>query len=251
MDHRLYGQLREIEGRHWWFRGRRRILLAALEQLDIRATQVLDCGCGAGSNLDLLEARYPRQGLLGVDIEREPLRYCAADHALSVAQADLSELPFAEASFDLVAALDAIEHVADDERALAEMFRVCRPGGHLLVTVPAFPVLWGNIDDAGHHFRRYRRAQLVERVCAAGFEPRLVRYFNFLLFPPIAAIRLAARLRPVRSGDTTRTDFDVVKEGPLNELLTRLFGLEARLLGWPLPFGVSLLMVAQKADPAG
>ena len=253
MDRRLYKQLREIERNHWWFRGRREILLAALRRLDVRAERVLDCGCGAGTNLDLLEDRYPRQGLLGIDIEREPLEFCAEERPVPVTQADMSELPFGSGSFDLVAALDAIEHVPDDARALSELYRVCRPGGTLFATVPAFPLLWGNIDEVGHHYRRYRREQLVERVRAAGFEPQLVRYFNFLLFPPIAAIRIAARLLPGHEdeSETVRSDFDIVKEGPVNELLARLFGLEARLLGLSLPFGVSLLLIARKPETAG
>jgi len=253
MDRRLYKQLREIERNHWWFRGRRAIFLAALDRLAVRGSTILDCGCGAGSNLDVLRARYPDAAIYGIDIEREPLEFLREERSLPVNQADAARLPFLPASFDLVAALDAIEHVEDDERALAELYRVCKPGGTLLLSVPAFPFLWGNIDEVGHHYRRYRRAPLVAQVERVGFEIRFVRFFNYLLFAPIAAVRLAMRLRPTRhdrdddeSAEELRSDFDLVKSGPLNSLLARLFSLEAGLLGLAPPFGVSLLLVARR-----
>ena len=256
MDRRLYKQLREIERSHWWYRGRRDILLAALERLDIRAERVLDCGCGAGSNLDVLAARFPEARILGIDIEKDPLEFCHAERSMPVGQADAAQLPFEAESFDFVAALDTIEHVETDGNALCELHRVCRPGGSLFLTVPAFASLWGNIDEVSHHFRRYRRAPLVRGVEAAGFEVQLVRYFNTLLFPPIAAVRLSTRalkrLRGGRSADdgerTLRSDFDLVKDGPLNEALARVLGFERSLLDWSFPFGVSLLLVGRRVD---
>jgi SAM-dependent methyltransferase len=252
VDRRLYSQLRDIESSHWWFRGRRRILLAALDRLAVEAGDVLDVGCGAGTTLELLAERFRGARLLGIDRERDPLRFCRADRAAPVVQADAECLPFAAGCFDLVLALDALEHFADDAAALAEAHRVLRPGGVVVATVPAFGFLWGNVDDLGHHHRRYRRAGLLARVEAAGFQVRLVRYFNTLLFAPIAAVRLSARAfgrRARRADEPIRSDFDLVKRGPVNDALAALFGLESRLLGLPAPFGVSLLVVAER--PAG
>ena len=250
MDRRLYAPLRELERSHWWFRGRRRILLAALDRADVRAHTILDVGCGAGTNLELLAERFPGASVHGIDFERDPLRSCAADRHLSVSQADATRLPFRSASFDLVTALDALEHFADDAAALGELHRVCRPGGTLLVTVPAFDWLWGNVDELGHHHRRYRRRELVARVEAAGFAPVLDRYFNSLLFPGIAAVRLLARLRPQRRDtERLRSDFDWGGSGPLAGLLERVLGVEAHLLGIRLPFGVSLLCLARRRNP--
>ena len=177
MDPRLFGQLHEIEATHWWFRGRRKIVAAVLDRIGGEPRAILDVGCGVGTNLDLLAERYPGARLHGIDVERDPLRFCRGDRDVPVCQADASALPFASASFDLVAALDTLEHVADDGAALREFLRVLRPGGALLLTVPAFPALWGNVDDLGHHFRRYRRRELVERVAGAGFRagPRALR----------------------------------------------------------------------------
>ena len=249
MDPRLFGQLHEIEATHWWFRGRRRIVAAVLDQLRIAPRAILDVGCGVGTNLDLLAECFPGARLHGIDVERDPLRYCRGDRDVPVEQADASALPFASASFDLVAALDCLEHVEDDGAALREFLRVLRPGGTLLLTVPAFPALWGNVDDLGHHFRRYRKRELVERVASAGFRVDLLRFINVLLFPPIAAIRLLAKAcrgrRPARAGDL-RSDFDLVRGGPLNSLLAGIFASEAALLRWRLPFGVSLLCTATR-----
>jgi SAM-dependent methyltransferase len=247
VDPRIYPPLRELERTHWWFRGRRRILTAALDRLGVRAGRVLDVGCGAGANLELLGEREPGARLVGMDVEREPLRFCREDRRTSVCQADALHLPFAGGSFDLVAALDALEHFEDDAAALRELHRVCRPGGTLLATVPAFPALWGSVDELGHHHRRYRRHELLARVRAAGFEVVLDRFFNFWLFPGIALVRLLSRLAPSRrDSGGVRSDFDWVRSGPLAVLLERILGAEAALLGVRLPFGVSLLCIARR-----
>jgi len=246
MDPRIYGQLRQIEATHWWFAGRRHIIAAVLGRLAIRPRSVLDVGCGAGTNLELLATLHPASARVGIDIEREPLVYCRIDRAAPVLQADVRHLPFAGSAFDLITALDTLEHVEDDAAVLRELFRTCRPGGTLLLTVPAFPFLWGNVDDLGHHYRRYRRHELAERVTRAGFSIRLLRFMNYLLFPPIAAVRCASRLIAPRkpAHDGIRSDFDLVKSGPLNTILSRFFSLEARLLALAPPFGVSLLCAA-------
>jgi len=261
VDPRIYARLREIERTHWWFRGRRRILLAALERAGVGrggafgsdsgpgpgVAAILDVGCGAGANLELLAERFPGSRVHGIDVESEPLRACRADRGLAVAQADAGRLPFAAGCFDVVAALDALEHLADDAAALREIQRVCRPGGALVATVPAFDWLWGSVDDLGRHYRRYRRDELRARVEAAGFEVVLERYFNFWLLPGIAAIRLLARVLPKRAdSERVRSDFDWVSGGALGSLLERILGSESRLLGVRLPFGVSLLCIARR-----
>lgn len=249
MDPRIYRQLREIESTHWWFVGRRRILLVMLDRMNIEAGSILDVGCGAGTNLDLFARRYPNSSLHGIDVELEALRFCRAERVLPVYRADVARLPFKDRAFDLISALDTLEHVADDLGTLRELFRVCSVGGTLLLTVPAFPFLWGSVDKVGHHYRRYWRKELIEKVVAAGFVIRTLRFFNCLLFPPIVAVRLAGRLVPDRNvvaDQPVWTDFDVVKSGPLNTLLARLFSLEASLLAIKPPFGVSLLCVGER-----
>ena len=247
MDHRWYKQLQELEQTHWWFAGRRRFLSSVIDRLEIRADAILDVGCGAGTNRLFLAEHFPNQAIHGIDIEIDPLRFCRSEEPVPVYRADLLDLPFRSESFDLVCALDSLEHVDDDRRALRELRRVCRPGGVLLATVPAFQFLWGNVDRVGDHRRRYTSGQLLERISESGFSVRFSRYFNYLLFPPIAAIRILARVLPspdVVSDDAVKTDFDLVKGGPVNALLTHIFSLESKLLGLAVPFGVSVLCVA-------
>ena len=158
---------------------------------------------------------------------------------------DGSTLPFEANAFTLVTTLDVLEHIDDDRGMLAEMHRVLAPGGTLLVTVPAFPFLWGAQDEISHHKRRYRRRELRERVEGAGFELRKLTYFNTLLFPPIAAIRAP---RPYRGRPhQLRSDFEMTRPGRLNAVLAKIFAAEGPLIArMNLPVGVSLLAVATR-----
>jgi SAM-dependent methyltransferase len=234
-----------IEDRHWWFVGRRRIILSLLDAAIGAAGQegrrVLDVGCGTGTMLSYLE-RYGEPS--GVEADVQAIELCRSRGITGVQLADPPPLPFEDGRFDLVTALDVLEHVDDDERLLVEMRRVLRPGGVALVTVPAFPALWGTQDVISHHKRRYRARELRERVLAAGLEPARTTYFNTLLFPPIAALRLVRRLRPAPAG--SRSDFELTREGRINDILAAAFGFEARLLSvLDLPFGVSLACLAR------
>ena len=118
----------------------------------------------------------------------------------------LEALPFPEHSFDLITCLDVIEHTPHDRPALAELLRVCRPGGFMLVTVPAYPGLWSAHDEANHHYRRYSRRSLREAVVAAGWRLTRMSSFNSLLLAPAAAVRLAQRRRGATNGYTNGLD---------------------------------------------
>jgi SAM-dependent methyltransferase len=243
METEFYAEYSARENRHWWFIGRRQILLRTIERwTTVRDGAVLDFGCGTGGMLPYLE----RFGTVSaVDGDEQAVAFCYQRGRVEVQHVPPGEpLPFADASFDLVTSFDVLEHVEDDLAALGELARVLRPGGRLAVTVPAFMMLWGDQDAISHHFRRYRWRQLCEGLGATGLEPLHHSYFNSVLFPPIAVIRLGRRvLRPPRAD---RTDFRL---GPrvLNGLLARLFAAEAPLVARrSLPFGVSLLAIARR-----
>ncbi len=153
-------------------------------------------------------------------------------------------LPFADAQYDLLTLLDVIEHIDDDRAALVESRRVLKPGGTVLIMVPAYTWMWGRQDEIAHHKRRYTRPRLVSLLADSGFEVLRATYFNTLLFPPIAAIRLARR---VIGDDAETSDFELSRPGPLNTLLARAFSFEARLLDRVrFPFGVSVLVIARR-----
>lgn len=181
----------------------------------------------------------------GIDADEAAVRLSRKRGIEEVEHVPEGPLPFEDASFDLVTALDVIEHVDDDRGLILELRRVLAPGGTLLVTVPAFGFLWGPQDEISHHKRRYRAPELGERLCSAQLDVARVSYFNALLFPPIAAIRV---LRPHRPGSPgLRSDFEMTKPGLLNSVLARVFAAEAPVVARVnLPVGVSILALATR-----
>ncbi len=242
----FYPEYYEVEGRHWWFRGRSRIVTEAIASLELPApARILDFGTGTGAMLAELRRFGDAQG---VDADEQAVAFCHARGERRVSRLESNALPFADASFDLVTTLDVLEHIDDDRAALAEIARVLKPGGRMVATVPANPWMWGAQDEVSQHFRRYTATTLRAAIADGGFELERLTHFNTLLFPPIAAIRLLRRLRP--PADEPRSDFQAAGgEGALGRLLAGVFGLEARWLRHAgLPFGVSLLAVARPAE---
>lgn len=184
----------------------------------------------------------------GVDIDEEAVGYCHERGLLDVSLGEATRLPFDDDTFDLVTALDVIEHLDDDVAALREIRRVLRPGAHVLVTVPAHRFMWGDQDEVNMHKRRYVAAEIRDRLTATGFEPLRVSYINALMFPPIAAVRLIRRLQHRLWPPTEyRSDFRYPAPGPLNFLLAAIFGAEAPIVRRVnIPFGVSIMALARK-----
>lgn len=241
MERATYEHEARLERTHWWFRGRRKILRRILARLDLPSgARVLDLGCGTGANGPVLaeDGRF----VVGVDASPVPLGFGARGHAGRL-RGDALRLPFADASFDLVVALDVLEHIDDDHAAARELGRVARPGASLIVFVPALQILWGLQDDVSHHKRRYDRAGIMATVRAGGFTVERTTFFNSLLFPPILAARLAMRVRRPAAVESENQI-----GGPLtNALLGGIFGLEAPLLDRiDLPIGVSLACIARR-----
>ena len=242
MEPSFYAEYFEIEDRHWWFVGRREVILRVLGAAGARGP-VLDVGTGTGTMLRHLERFGEVQG---IDADPEAIRFCHERGERRVRHVPPGPLPFAGQEFGLVTALDVVEHIADDGAALREVARVLEPGGRALLTVPAFPALWGRQDEIAHHVRRYRARDLRALVGGAGLELEKLSYFNTALFAPIAAIRLARRVVPERG--ELRSDFDLTRPGRLNAALSRIFAAEAPLVArGRLPVGVSLLALARKA----
>jgi len=225
---------------HWWHRGRRRIVEAELEAMAIpHGAALLDAGCGSGHVLDLL-SKYGHAIGIDPDAHSVGLTRSRGHDALV---AGLPALPFDDGAFAVTTCLDVLEHLGDDTTALAELERVTAPAGALLVTVPAYQTLWSSHDVANEHVRRYD-ARRLRRVCAqAHWHVERITYFNSLLLPPAAAVRLAERLRrrPRRPGVS---DLDLTPRA-INGLLELPLRLEAAWLrsGYRLPAGLSLLAV--------
>lgn len=245
MQQHTYAILYEVEETHWWYRGRRRILSYFINQVcnqvKDRQPQILDVGCGTGANLMMLGEFGDAHG---IDISHDALAFCKARGLERVRLGAAEKLPYEDGTFDLVTALDVIEHLDDDLAGLKEMRRVLRVDGHALLFVPAFMFLWGVQDDVSNHRRRYRKQQLLKVIREAGFEVERATYANITFFAPILLVRTFMRLLGIK----TSTENNIGMSS-LNRTLGWILGSEATWLKYMnLPFGVSALCVARRVD---
>ena len=240
------------EDLHWWFATRTWSLLSLLDaNMPRRDGDVLDIGCGAGNMIHHL-SRYGR--VKGVEVDARPVAMAQA-RGYDVRQGDATRgIPFPDASFDLVTALDVIEHVDEDEAILREAGRVLKPGGILAVSTPAFQWLWSYNDEINGHKHRYSSRELRERVARAGLRVRRITFGFFLVFPMSAPLillrnRLGAK-KDLRSHHLSQDEYQVEMEpvSPwLNTLLRGVGRVEAALVSRVnLPIGTSLMVVAEK-----
>jgi SAM-dependent methyltransferase len=249
MDARLMKATLELDDRHWWYRGRRRIIRAELDRLGLApGARILDAGCGSGRTLQELVAYGEVQG---IELDPGAAELASSRGVGEVRIGRLEELPWEDAQFDLITCLDVIEHTPDDRVTLRELRRVSKPGGVLLVTVPAYQALWSTHDVANHHYRRYSRGQMRAAAGEAGWRVRRMTSFNGLLLGPAAAVRLAERRRLSQPVADHKPNVTLGPEW-LNAVLEQPLRLEARWLasGRSMPAGLSLLAVLQNPGPA-
>jgi SAM-dependent methyltransferase len=233
-----------LEGEHWWFRARRVILRDLLAQLKWpQRPRILEIGVGPGYNL--LEVYPPDARLEGVEPDQGLARLAAKRSPAAVFQAPIDQLPpeIQDGCYDCVTMFDVLEHIRDDAGALRIVHRKLRPGGRVVLSAPAYQWLWGQQDIVNQHCRRYTLRAIREKLQAANFSVERMTYFNMFLFPPIATIRLAARL--ARCQPAAEGDFRYVPTSS-NAALFCLFASERiflRLLNFP--FGVSVFATAR------
>ena len=238
MERIVYDRMAELDERHWWYRARREVL-ADLIRRKIRLPahpRILEIGCGTGHNLMMLK----RFGSVdGVEIDDAARAIASSRLGHAVKDAPLPALAgIDERAYDLVAILDVLEHVEADRAALVSMAGKLKPGGRILLTVPAHPWMWSAHDEVNHHKRRYTKKSFRAVVHDAGLELELLTYFNSLLFPVAAAARLAGRMTGNKDSD------DALPPGPVNKLLEAIFRAEAYAIGrLPFPPGLSLAAI--------
>jgi SAM-dependent methyltransferase len=242
MDRAVYERMAEIDGDHWWFSARRKIIGSLIrKQINPPANaRILEVGCGTGSNIELLrqfgvvEAIEPDDGARALAIARTgaPIQGGLLPDGVKLE----------DGVYDMIVLLDVLEHIPDDFTALQALRPKLKAGGKLLLTVPAMPWLWSAHDVAHHHQRRYTAKTLDTVVMAAGFRVRHRSFFNTILFPLIVAARGVGRVTGREGGD------DAMPPRAINAVLERLFAMERQWVSrFSFPFGVSLGLVAEPA----
>ena len=241
MDRIVYDRMAAHDTTHWWYRARRDILahyVARYAGLP-KDARILEIGCGTGHNLPMLSVFGEVDAIEIDDAARE---IASARLGKPVGTAPLPELSgVARGSYDMVAVLDVIEHIEDDVAALKAMGDALKPGGKILIAVPAHAWMWSAHDVVNHHKRRYSKKTLDAAIRAAGLTHNGLRWFNSLLFPVAVAARIVGKLRGKDDSD------DSPPAKPLNTALGAVFALERHLLGRvPMTPGLSLITLAGK-----
>ena len=239
MERVVYEQMAELDQRHWWYRARRKVLAALIARLGAppKDATILEIGCGTGHNLPML-GQFGNVDALELD---DQARHIAESRlgkkALSAPLPELKGVKLKH--YDLIGAFDVIEHIADDSAALASIAKRLKPGGKLVITVPAHPWMWSAHDVVNHHQRRYSKRALKALVQSSPLRLDRIGYFNSLLFPLAVAERMASKARGKDQADLK------LPVAPLNAALEAVFASERYLAGrMPLPPGLSLFAVA-------
>ncbi len=240
MERIVYDRMAELDTRHWWYRARREVLAALIRRAvkPPKDARILEIGCGTGHNLGML-------GQFGhvdaIELDQAARDVASARLGRPVTGARLPELEgVPDAAYDMVALLDVLEHVEEDRESLRSIARRLKPGGAILITVPAFQWMWSAHDVVNHHQRRYSKRTLNAAIADAGLKAEFVGYFNSILFPLAAAARLAGRLTGKEESD------DKLPPAAINTVFETLFGLERHAIA-RLPFtpGVSIAAVVR------
>jgi len=235
----LYEDMYKTEEKHWWHRAKRRIVGRFITSYcHEKNPNILDVGCGTGKNMDALQ----KQGdVWGIDISQEALLYCKKRGLTQIKKGSAENIPFDSEIFDVVCALDVLEHV-DDISAVKEIKRIIKNNGYIIITVPAFDWLWSKWDEVLHHKRRYTKETLSELLRAEGFTIKKNTYMHSFLVVPIFLMR-KIKERQKKHYDS---DFQINNNG-MNIFFSGLSKLEQWWINrYDMPFGTSVLCIAQK-----
>lgn len=239
-----FDELAPLEAKNFWFRSRNQLIIWALGRYFQGVESFLEIGCGTGYVLSGLEHAYPGLCLSGSEIFSNGLNYAKGRvKRCRLFQMDARNIPF-EGEFDVIGAFDVLEHIAEDERVLSEMYRAVKPGGGIIITVPQHAFLWSQADERACHVRRYSARDLKHKVQHAGFTVARVTSFVSLLLPLMMLSRIRMR-NPDRSYDRLA---ELKISGFTNQLLGKVLDLERALIrmGVSFPVGGSLLLMARK-----
>lgn len=243
MEHQEYSTMFELENDYWWFVARRQLVqeIVKNEASHSKEPKIFDVGCGTGANL----AAFSQYGKsFGIDMATEAIKFCRSRGLNNLVISKVESLAYLSESFDVITALDVLEHIDDDLTAMKELHRVCKNGGTLLVTVPAYGFLWSEHDEALHHRRRYAAYELRNKLTLAGFDVERCTYFITFFFFPILFIRI---LQSIFKHSTHPKTSHIELPKIINQFLISILAFEQWLLHFiNLPFGVSIVCIARK-----
>lgn len=250
MDKSYYKEYYVLEREHWWFKARGKIItdliIKSLKDQETTGLKILNIGAATGKTCELLSQFGTVSSL---EYDKDCCDFANEKLNLNIINGSILELPFRDEEFDMVCAFDVIEHVEDDIKGLSEMKRVCKNGGLIVVTVPAFMLLWSNHDVVNHHFRRYTMANLKKLFTKINLNIIRVTYFNTILFLPILTFRLISKLIPAKfirvgaGSDATLHNNNSIS----SKILYQIFKSELALIRFfNLPFGVSIFISSKK-----
>lgn len=245
MDKDFYKTYFALEKNNWWFRVRRNLIFDLLVKYKVSKTaKIFDFGCGSGYTVGYLQKLgYDASG---TDVSAEAIELGRSMGIRNLAIAQSVEIRPPEGGFDLILALDVIEHIENDSGAIMAIERALRPGGMAIITVPAYKWLWGVQDDVAHHFRRYTAGSFT-KILKQNSKLKIIRktYFNTFLFPPVVFIRILSKWFNLKERES---DFDINNKW-LNNLFFCIFDLERKFLEHiNFPFGISILAVVRKNE---
>jgi len=247
MEYTEYERMYRLEDRHWYFAGKRALVVALLHKYYLQGKDgfILDAGCGTGRTLSDLKLFG---SVIGMESFESAILYAASRGDFPLVQGVLEHPPFHDETFDVVTMLDVLEHCDDDQQALQCVARLMKPGATALITVPAYQWLWSRHDEALHHRRRYSRHQIETLLASCGFRPLRISYFNMFVFPLVAVLRL---LNGRKDDQDAHADTESMPPGIINGFLSALQWIEREMISrLSLPFGVSLVCVAEKRATA-
>ncbi|MGQ0739690.1 MAG: class I SAM-dependent methyltransferase [Bacteroidota bacterium] len=243
----IFERLYKAEDENFWFRSRNRLIRHFVRKYQAKKDiSLLEVGCGTGYVLKGLSG-LPGIKLSGSEIFLEGLKFTQMRLPdIELVQLDATKMPFRE-KFDIVGAFDVLEHIGEDEQVMKQVNQSLKPGGYFLISVPQHRFMWSYLDDMACHKRRYTRKEIRGKLRSAGFKTGFITSFVFTLFPLMWVSRLFKR----KKKNSYTTD-DQMKELELPKIINLFFGLFMRIdellikAGLSLPFGGSLIVVAQK-----
>lgn len=245
MNPNAYLEMSDTEARHWWFTGRRAILSNLIGSLELPANaRILEIGSGTGGNLQMLSS-FGQVSALEMDATARSIASEKTGGRFDIRPGYCpTDIPFAGEKFDLICLFDVLEHIDEDVETLIALKGLLSKEGKVLVTVPAYRWLWSAHDKFLHHKRRYSAAELRQKVADSGYKITKLSFFNTVLFPLAAIVRLKDKLMGNTSASGTS-----IPPALINQLFAGLFGIERFMLRkFNLPFGVSLMCVLQAGD---